>query len=93
MKSIDIKKALIDTVLAGLVALIVFGPIVGVVLQGYDFTPRFDRVGWLVGTVMAGRLLLSLFLQTTPGRSLMERFDSAGSGVGVKPPGHASHMR
>ncbi|GHS84171.1 branched-chain amino acid ABC transporter permease [Pseudomonas sp. PAGU 2196] len=93
MKSINLKKVLIDTVMAGLIALIVFGPIVGVVLQGYDFTPRFDRVGWIVGTVMAGRFVLSLFLQTASGHKLMERFDRAGGGVGVKPPGHASIMR
>ncbi|WP_110972734.1 high-affinity branched-chain amino acid ABC transporter permease LivM [Pseudomonas huaxiensis] len=93
MKSINIKKALIDTVMAGLVAMIVFGPIVGVVLQGYDFTLRFDRVAWIVGTVMAGRLVLSLFLQTATGHSLIARFDRTGGGVGVKPPGHASHMR
>ena len=36
-KSIDIKKSVVDTILAGLIALIVFGPIVGVVLDGYSF--------------------------------------------------------
>ncbi len=35
-KSIDIKKSVVDTVLAGLISLIVFGPIVGVVpLSGH----------------------------------------------------------
>ena len=36
-KTIDLKKSLVDAILAGLIALIVFGPIVGVVLDGYGF--------------------------------------------------------
>ena len=32
-KPIDIKKSVVDAVLAGLISLIVFGPIVGVVLD------------------------------------------------------------
>jgi branched-chain amino acid transport system permease protein len=44
----DIKSALIDSVLAGLCALIVFGPIVGVVLKGYGLPsrPRGWRFWW-----------------------------------------------
>ena len=52
-KSIDIKKSLLDAVLAGLLALIVFGPIVGVVLDGYSFNLEFGRVAWMTGIVMA----------------------------------------
>ena len=33
-KPIDIKKSVVDSILAGLISLIVFGPIVGVVLDG-----------------------------------------------------------
>ncbi len=40
-----IQNALIDSVLAGLCALIVFGPIVGVVLKGYGFTLAPARGG------------------------------------------------
>lgn len=63
-KSIDIKKSVVDTVLAGLISLIVFGPIVGVVLDGYSFNLEPLRVATLVAIVMAGRFALSLFLQT-----------------------------
>ncbi len=59
-----IQNALIDSVLAGLCALIVFGPIVGVVLKGYGFTLAPARVAILVAVVMAGRLALSLLLQS-----------------------------
>ncbi|SDI03005.1 branched-chain amino acid transport system permease protein [Pseudomonas flavescens] len=91
--SIDVKKSLIDSLMAGLIALIVFGPVVGVVLQGYDFNLRVDRVAWMVGAVMVGRLLLSLFLQTGKGRVVLEGFERSGAGVGVQPPGHVSRMR
>jgi hypothetical protein len=54
-KPLDIKKSLIDMVLAGLLALIVFGPIVGIVLDGYSFNLQPARVAWLVLIVMIGR--------------------------------------
>ncbi len=66
-----IQNALIDSVLAGLCALIVFGPIVGVVLKGYGFTLAPARVAILVAVVMAGRLALSLLLQSHRGKSLL----------------------
>jgi len=91
--SIDIKKSLIDSVMAGLIALIVFGPIVGVVLQGYDFNLRFDRVGWMVLVVMVGRFALSLFLQTPRGARVLQSFESPAGGVGVLPPDYKSRLR
>ena len=35
---LDIRRSLIDSVLAGLCALVVFGPVVGIVLKGYSFS-------------------------------------------------------
>ncbi|MGF6359666.1 hypothetical protein ABH907_001330 [Pseudomonas frederiksbergensis] len=52
-KTIDVKKSLVDAILAGLIALIVFGPIVGVVLDGYGFNLQPTRVAWIVAIVMA----------------------------------------
>ena len=92
-KPIDIKKSLVDTVLAGLLALIVFGPIVGVVLDGYSFNLEFGRVGWMIGIVMLGRFLLSLYLQSARGSVLLERFESSGSGVHVRAPDFKSSLR
>ena len=91
--SIDLKKSLLDTLLAGLLALIVFGPIVGVVLDGYSFNFHADRVVWFVAVVMAGRFLVSAFLQTSRGKKFHSRFDLTGSGVTVLPPGYKSNMR
>ena len=58
-KRFDVKKSLVDAVLAGLIALIVFGPIVGVVLDGYKFNLEIERVAAIIGVVMLGRFLLS----------------------------------
>lgn len=66
-----IQNALIDSVLAGLCALIVFGPIVGVVLKGYGFTLAPARVAILVAVVMAGRLALSLLCRATGEKPLL----------------------
>ncbi len=65
-----IQNALIDSVLAGLCALIVFGPIVGVVLKGYGFTLAPARVAILVAVVMAGRLALQSAAAEPQGKSL-----------------------
>ncbi len=75
-----IQNALIDSVLAGLCALIVFGPIVGVVLKGYGFTLAPARVAILVAVVMAGRLALSLLLQSHRGKAFIARFEGRMTG-------------
>jgi amino acid/amide ABC transporter membrane protein 2, HAAT family (TC 3.A.1.4.-) len=90
---IDIKKSLVDTVLAGLIALIVFGPIIGVVLDGYSFKLEPVRLAWMIGAVMLGRLLLSLFLQTPAGSRVMDRFETSDSGISVLPPGYKTRLR
>jgi branched-chain amino acid transport system permease protein len=92
-KTIDVKKSLIDTVLAGLIALIVFGPIVGVVLEGYSYNLQPTRVAWMVGAVMIGRFALSLFLQTAKGVKVQQSFEVVGSGVHVLPPDFKSRLR
>ncbi|WP_223483908.1 high-affinity branched-chain amino acid ABC transporter permease LivM [Pseudomonas sp. A-RE-19] len=91
--TIDVKKSLIDTVLAGLIALIVFGPIVGVVLEGYSYNLQPTRVAWMVGAVMIGRFVLSLFLQTAKGVKVQQSFEVVGSGVHVLPPDYKSRLR
>jgi branched-chain amino acid transport system permease protein len=92
-KPIDVKKSLIDTVLAGLIALIVFGPVVGVVLEGYSYNLQPTRVAWMVGLVMIGRFALSLFLQTPKGVKVQQSFEVVGSGVHVLPPDFKSRLR
>jgi branched-chain amino acid transport system permease protein len=91
-KSIDIKKSLVDAILAGLISLIVFGPVVGVVLDGYSYNLQPTRVAWMVGIVMVGRFLLSLFLQTAQGLKVLQGFEVTGSGVHVRAPDHKSKL-
>lgn len=88
-----VRQALLDTLLAGLVALVVFGPIVGVVLDGYSFKLSPQRVALLVAVVMAGRLLFSLFLHAPFGQRIMRRFDNSDDGVYVREPGYRSRLR
>lgn len=89
----DIKRSLLETIVAGLLALIVFGPVVGVVLDGYTFNAEPSRVAWLVGGVMAGRFLLSVFFQSGTGQRMLQGFESGGSGVHVLAPDYKSRLR
>ncbi|WP_182059059.1 high-affinity branched-chain amino acid ABC transporter permease LivM [Pantoea sp. ME81] len=88
-----VREALLDTLLAGVIALVVFGPIVGVVLEGYSFTLSPQRVALLVGLVMAGRLMLSLFTRTSYGQRFTRKFEGHDDGVYVREPGYRSRMR
>ncbi|KAA6101398.1 high-affinity branched-chain amino acid ABC transporter permease LivM [Pantoea dispersa] len=88
-----IRQVLLDTLLAGAVALVVFGPVVGVVLSGYSFTLSPLRVALLVAVVMAGRLLLGLFLHTAAGRRFLRNFEGNDDGVYVREPGYRSRLR
>ena len=63
----SLKRCILDAIFSGLIALIIFGPIAGVVLDGYSFTFDGQRLAWMVGIVMAGRFLLSAFLGTAAG--------------------------
>ena len=90
---IDPGQCIIDAVLAGLIALIIFGPMVGVVLDGYSFNFHALRLAWVILAVMAGRALASLFLQTGPGRRFQARFSQDHRGVYVRPAGYKSRMR
>ncbi|MBX9408883.1 high-affinity branched-chain amino acid ABC transporter permease LivM [Pseudomonas baetica] len=92
-KNIDIKKSLVESILAGLIALVVFGPIVGVVLDGYSFNLEPTRVAWIIAIVMVGRFALSLFLQTPKGLKILDGFESTSSGVHVLPADHKSSLR
>ncbi|WP_263261558.1 high-affinity branched-chain amino acid ABC transporter permease LivM [Pseudomonas sp. RIT-PI-S] len=92
-KPVNLKKSVIDAIVAGLLALIVFGPIVGIVLDGYGFNLQPARTAVLITVVMAGRFLLSLFLQTPKGLRILQGFEGGGSGVHVLAPDYKSRLR
>ena len=87
------KRCLLDAIFAGLVALIIFGPVVGVVLDGYSFNFHSQRLVWIIAAVMTGRFLLSAFLETTAGQKMRARFESDSAGVYVRSPDYKSHLR
>lgn len=89
----SLKRCILDTVFSGLVALILFGPIVGVVLDGYSFNFEGQRLVWIIAAVMVGRFILSAFLMTSAGRRIAARFDGDSAGVYVRPVGYKSRMR
>jgi branched-chain amino acid transport system permease protein len=91
--ALDLKRCGIDAVLAGLIALIIFGPMVGVVLDGYSFNFHGTRLVWIILAVMVGRGMMSLFLQTGPGVRLLARFAHDNQGVYVRPAGYKSRLR
>ena len=87
------KRCLLDAIFAGLVALIIFGPVVGVVLDGYSFNFHSQRLVWIIAAVMAGRFLLSAFLETAAGQTMRARFERDSAGVYVRPADHKSSLR
>jgi branched-chain amino acid transport system permease protein len=91
--NIDVKKTLVDAAIAGLLALVVFGPIVGIVLDGYTFNLQPSRVLLLVAIVCVGRIALSIFQQTYAGKILAQKMDSSVSGVHVLEPGQKTILR
>lgn len=89
----SLKRCMLDAIFSGLIALIIFGPIAGVVLDGYSFTFAGRRLAWIVGIVMLGRFLLSAFLGTAAGARFQARFEADSAGVYVRPADYKSRMR
>ncbi|WPE23055.1 high-affinity branched-chain amino acid ABC transporter permease LivM [Shinella zoogloeoides] len=65
------------------VSLILFGPISGLVLEGFSFRNELTRAVLLAAIVTAGRIALSLVGMTALGRKVAGRAASSGSGVTV----------
>ncbi len=65
------------------VSLILFGPISGLVLEGFSFRNELTRAVLLAAVVAAGRVVLSLVGMTAIGRKIAGKAASNGSGVTV----------
>ena len=89
----SLKRCILDAIFSGMVALIIFGPIVGVVLDGYSFNFAGARLAWIVAIVMVGRFMLSAFLGTHTGMRFLSRFEADNAGVYVRPADYKSPMR
>ncbi|MBF0368512.1 MAG: high-affinity branched-chain amino acid ABC transporter permease LivM [Magnetococcales bacterium] len=76
--------ALTDALRVGLVALLIFGPMTGLVLNGYGLDFAWQRTGWLVAGVFFGRLAISLALNHgLAGPFLKKIFGKRDAGVVV----------
>lgn len=65
------------------VALILFGPVSGLVLEGFGFRNELARAVLLAAIVTAGRIAISLVGMTGLGQKVLGRFASNGAGVTV----------
>ena len=57
---IPIKKILVESAFAGAIALIIFGPVMGIVLQGYDFNAHLMRPINMALLVFFGRTIIEI---------------------------------
>ena len=65
------------------VSLILFGPISGLVLEGFSFRNELTRAVLLAAIVTAGRVAISLVQMTSLGQALTRRMADSGVGVTV----------
>jgi branched-chain amino acid transport system permease protein len=75
-QNISIRKALLEGLAAGLLALVIFGPLTGLILNGYKLQPELQRPLIIAAIVAAGRFIASLAMQTASGKAFLERASS-----------------
>ena len=69
-----LRRALFDAVLAGLIAIVLFAPIIGLVLDGYQVRNNLPMALAFAGLVALGRFVMALFFQTAYGEKVLARF-------------------
>ncbi|MCP5419318.1 MAG: high-affinity branched-chain amino acid ABC transporter permease LivM [Gammaproteobacteria bacterium] len=74
--SISLRQAVLDALIAGVLALIVFGPISGLVLDGYSVKNELQRPLMIAGLIMLARFLLAVLMQTAFGRHTLTRLQA-----------------
>lgn len=79
-RGIDYGHALRDAVLAGMVALLVFGPITGLQLSGYEVVSRMQWPLLFAGIVTLGRFCMAVWVQTEAGERSLARMRTKRSG-------------
>ncbi|MBI1904728.1 MAG: high-affinity branched-chain amino acid ABC transporter permease LivM [Rhodocyclales bacterium] len=79
-RGIDYGHAVRDAVLAGMVALLVFGPITGLQLSGYEVVARMQWPLLFAGIVTLGRFCMAVWVQTEAGERSLARMRAKRSG-------------
>nr|CRH07129.1 High-affinity branched-chain amino acid ABC transporter (permease protein) [Candidatus Magnetococcus massalia] len=86
------RQALRDALIMGALALVLSGPLLGLVLSGYDVTTQWDRALWMAGVVTAGRFIIVLLMGSpVTGPFFKHLFSRQGAGVVVSQPGRRGH--
>lgn len=75
-RTISLRKALLEGLAAGMLALVIFGPITGLILNGYKLQPALQRPLLIAAIVAVGRFVASLALQTKAGKAFLEHASS-----------------
>lgn len=83
MKSSTTLALLREALLTFVVSIILFGPISGLVLDGFSFTNQLGRAVLLATIVTAGRVLISLTRMSALGAHLAKMVANNGTGVTV----------
>jgi branched-chain amino acid transport system permease protein len=84
----NIKHSFLDAFVAAILATIVFGPIMGIVLDGYSFNLDVPRVAIIVGIIFVGRFVFQLTISTQGGRDFFQQFEKGRAGsIEVTDPG------
>ncbi len=73
MTAHTLRKNLIDSLLTAVLALAIFGPIVGIQLDGYDFESQLNTLSYIIGIIFLGRFGFLLLVQTHYGAQLVEK--------------------
>ena len=92
MQATRFKALLKEALITFTISLILFGPISGLVLDGFSFNNELMSAVSLAAVVTAGRVAISLISSSRIGRSLWERISSGSGGVTVRTGKEASPM-
>ncbi len=77
------RQAVLEATVAFALALLLLGPIVGLVLDGYQVRNELQRPLLIAAIIAAGRFLVTLAMHTPTGQAALERFNARRRQPGV----------
>lgn len=70
------RQAVLEATAAFALALLLLGPIVGLVLDGYQVKNELQRPLLIAAIIAVGRFLVTLAMHTPTGQAALERFNA-----------------